>query len=454
MLKKLGKWNLLIFAVILGLILSLINFLVINPSKEYVSAGFVLLYTGAEKGEAPNGQPYSIDIIRSEGFLNEVIEKTGLSGSLTADELVKNMAVRGSYPSDIIDQIKSFDSLLISDPTRVVSVSDYNPTSFGISIYNEFSSKLSKTQLTALMSTLIEEYKVKYQKLYGAGVDWLSVEDLYAPGDRDYMQTVDLLTAKTDLIDKHAQYLYEVKQAFSNKGVTFLSIATRAQSIISSDLQSLSAMITLNALSKDSDALRQKYVYESDIQKRKLEALTSELAQVETLINSYDKDSTLYFSSGDNVITVEGKSRETYEALIDEKSRLSTGITEAQISIRDIQSRIDDLDATTEEGTFDVSVLEASIAAAEKKINDLINDFNDLAAAYNEEYASTSTIRSTEVRYHGKSVASTSFIKTVIKSEVPVCAVAILVILIIGLAGELKKSNKNKKRSTKSREAA
>ena len=63
-------------------------------------------------------------------------------------------------------------------------------------------------------------------------------------------------------------------------------------------------MITLNALSKDTEALRQKYVYEDDIQIRKFNALTKELAEVEQLIDSYEMDATLYLGSGNNIITV------------------------------------------------------------------------------------------------------------------------------------------------------
>ncbi|MBQ2041756.1 MAG: hypothetical protein II485_01055, partial [Firmicutes bacterium] len=74
MLKKIGKWNILIIAVILGIIISLVRFLVTDPSREYANAGLMLLYSGAESGKAPNGQPYSIDVIRSGEFLEGVID--------------------------------------------------------------------------------------------------------------------------------------------------------------------------------------------------------------------------------------------------------------------------------------------------------------------------------------------------------------------------------------------
>ncbi len=446
MLKKIGRWNILIIAIILGLIVSLVRFLITDPSREYANASFMLLYSGAEEGRAPNGQPYSVDVIRGEDFLEGVIEKAGLKDTLSAEELAENMAVRGSYPRDIIQQIKSWDSLLTSDPTRVVRLNDYYPTNFSVSIYNEFKNKLSKAQLTGLLNTLIEDYKLQYQKIYGAGVDWSSIDGIFSPDNRDYMQAVDLLMAKAQMVDKHSQALYEEKQAFSYEGTTFAALSTRAQAIISSDLQSLSANITLNALSRDVDALRQKYAYEVENLNRKLLSLTRNLGQVETLIEGYEMDATIYLGSGDNIITVAGNSKETYEALVQAKADLSGEITATRISINDYTSKIEDLDAQAEAGTYDDSTVVASIKAAEKKINDLIADFDELAKAYNEEYASTSTIRSTSAVFRGNSIASTSFIKTVIMSEAPLCALALIVIFLTGLIAEIKKSGRKSKK--------
>ena len=364
------------------------------------------------------------------------------------------MAVRGSYPENIIEQIKSWDSLLISDPTRVVSLSEYYPTTYGISIYNEFKNKLSKTELIGLLNTLVDEYTTRYQKIYGAGVEWDQLGEVFDTDSRDYAQAVALLSAKCDLVDEHSQALYEVKQTFEKDGVTFLALSTRAKSILSNDLQSLSAMITLNAMSKDAQTLRQKYVYEDEIQTRKFNALTQELGQVEKLIESYEKDATLYLGSGDSVIEVKGNSKETYEKLVDEKTRLAAELNETSIAIRDIESRIADIDANAEGEPIDGSVLEKSIAAASKKLDALVADFDSLAQAYNEKYASTTSIKKTDLEYHGKTLASGSFIKALIKSEAPLCAIALIVILIIGLVAEGRKNGKKTRRNAKRRKAA
>lgn len=454
MLKKLGKWSILLFAVVLGLILSLLNFYAFNPAKEYASASIELLYPGAQEGKAPNGQSFSISTIEEESFLEKAIEKAGLAGTLTVKDLSANMAVRGSYPKDIINQIKNWDSLLTADPTRVVRLTDYYPTVYKVTIYNELSAKLSKAQLTGLVNTIVEQYKEQYQSMYGAGVDWSSVNGLYSTGNRDYMQDVDLLVAKTKLIDKHAKALYEVKPSFSFRGTTFTTLSTRAQSILTNDLQSLAANITLNALSNDADALRQKYVYEMETLTREHSALSVDLKLVEALIEGYEMDSTIYMSSGDNIVTVEGNSKATYESLVQTKSELSARIASKQIEISDINSKIADLDAKTAEDGYDDAALRTSIAAADKRIEELISEFNALADAYNKEYASDSTIQSTQAVYHGSSLVSASFIKALIKSEAPVCAVALIVIFVIGLIQEGKKIRRSRKNAVKAKAEA
>ena len=159
-------------------------------------------------------------------------------------------------------------------------------------------------------------------------------------------------------------------------------------------------------------------------------------------------------ASGDSVIEVKGNSKETYEKLVDEKTKLAKELNETRIAINDIESRIADIDANAEGGQADGSVLEKSIAAASKKIDALIADFDALAKAYNEEYASSTSIRTTALEYHGKSIASGAFIKALIKSEAPLCAIALIVIRIIGLANETRKNGKKARRTAKSRKAA
>ena len=444
---RLGRWIILVIAIILGIILSLVNFFVLNPSKEYVNTRIELLCDGAAEGLAPNGQPFSMNSIKDSALLTTAIEESGLVGTVSAEELAQNMMVRGSYPSNIIEKIQSVTSLFSSDPTREVTVKEYYPTTYGISIYNNFSNKLSAAQLKSLLSAVISGYKQYYVDSYSSGVDWTSLGDIWEPEAYDYSQAVTTLSLRLEMIRKYAQELYEAEPTFAlTDGSNFASIMLRADNIAANDLQSLSANITINALSKDVTRLRSQYNYEIEQLTYRLSSLSTELENVNTLIDKYDKDSDIYYSSGDSIVTVKGQSRYTYEALAEKKSKITNEISSIQISIGDYQSKISDLDASAESGNADAYTekMEAAIEAARNKISELSADFDRMAAGYNAEYVRSTDVSSTDIKYFGNKLASASFIKSIIKSEAPMCALALVIIALIGLVAELK-SQKRKK---------
>ena len=441
------RWLILVFAIILGLILSLLNFLVLNPSKESVSASMELLYDGAAEGLSPNGQPFSIDSIKNSGLLTTAIEESGLIGVISAEELAQNMVVRGAYPSNIISQIESVQSLFSADPTREIGVDEYYPTTYRIAIYNSFKNKLSASQLKLLLSSVISGYKQYYVDSYSSGIDWSSLENIWDPESYDYSQAVTTLSMYLDTIRKYAGELNSAEPTFAMPdGSNFAALVLRANTIASNDLQSLSANITINALSKDVARLRGQYNYEIEQLSNKLEGLYTELDNVNSLIEKYDKDSDIYYNSGDSIITVEGQSKETYEALMDKKSLVANDISSILISIDDYKNKLNYLDASAEAGSADVYTdkIAADIEAARVKVKNLASDCDAMSAAYNAEYVRSADVSSTEVRYYGNKLVSTSFIKAIIKSEAPVCAVALVIIAFIGLIVELKEQKRKK----------
>ena len=444
---KLGIWVILIIAIVLGLILSFINFLVLNPSKEYVSTNIELLYDGAAEGLAPNGQPFSIEGIRDEALLTTAIEESNLTGVVSAEELSQNMMVRGSYPANIIDQIKSVKSLFAADPTREVGVDEYYPTAYTVSIYNSFRNKLSEAQLKSLLSSVISGYKQYYADKYSSGIDWEPLNGIWKTDAYDYSQAVTTLSLRLDMIKKYAKELYESEPTFAlPDGSTFSSLMLRADTIMSNDIQSLSANITINALSKDVVRLRSQYNYEIEQLNYRLGGLETELENINTLIEEYDIDSDIYYNSGDGVVMVEGNSKETYEKLVEKKNDITNEISSIQISIGDYQSKISDLDAKTDddsEASY-TERMEAAIEAAGKKIDELSANFDAMVKAYNEEYVRRSDVSDSGVRYIASKVVSKSFIKAIIKSEAPLCAVALILIAAVGLVSELRTSRRRR----------
>ena len=444
---RLGRWVILIIAIILGLVLSLVNFLFIHPSKEYVGTSLELLYDGAAEGLAPNGGSFSIDGIRNEALLQAAIEENSLSDKISVEELSQNMVVRGSYPANIIDQIKSWTSLFASDPTREITVEEYYPTTYKVSLYNSFSNKLSSAQLKGLLNSIVSGYKQFYKDQYSAGMDWAAMKDLWKTGTYDYSQAITTLSLHLEMIRKYSKELYDAEPTFvTADGSTFSSIMLRADTIASNDIQSLSANITINALSKDIARLRSQYNYEIEQLTYRLSSLKTEQENINALIDGYEKDSDIYYSSGDSVITVKGNSKETYEALVEKKTAIANEISEITISIDDYRNKVNDLDASAEAGTSSAyrERIESAIAAAREKIEELSADFDKMAAAYNDEFVKTTDVSNTEVKYHGSSLLSTSYIKAIIKSEAPVCAVALVIVAAIGIVRETKAEKRRK----------
>ena len=442
---RLGKWGILIFAVILGLVLSLMNFFVFNPSKEYVSTNMELLYDGAAEGLAPNGQLFSIDSIKDTELLATAIEESGLTSIVSAKEVASNMMVRGSYPSNIIDMVTRVKSLFAADPTREVAVNEYYPTTYNVAIYNSFENKLSSAQLRSLLSAVVSGYKQQYVDKYSSGIDWAAMEDIWTPEAYDYSQAVTTLSLRLDMIRQYAKELYDAEPTFAKAdGSNFSSIMLRANNIAANDLQSLSANITINALSKDVNRLRSQYNYEIEQLTYRLSGLNTELENINGLIDKYDKDSDIYYNSGDSIVTVEGQSKATYEALADKKASIANEISSILITIDDYKNKVSDLDASAESGDADAYTekMAAAIETARNKINKLAEDFDSMAKEYNAEFVRSADVSSTDIRYFGNKLASGSFIKAIIKSEAPVCAVALIVIALIGLVAELKKQKR------------
>ena len=450
--KKLGKWLILLAAILLGIVFSLVNFLVLNPSKEYASASLDLLYDGAIDGLAPDGEVFLIDNIKNEDVLTAAIAQCGLAEVITPEELSRSLIIRGSYPEDIIDQIKSFDSLLASDPTRQVRVSEYYPTHYNIYIYNQFSRPLSGTQLNELLAAVLAEYKTTFTKLYSAGVDWSVVSDLCVEKDYDYIQQLSQLSTRLDVIRRYAQNLSEAEPAFAlPDGTSFNTILLQSETIASNDFESLNANISLYALSKDVSRLREQYAYELVQLNFELETARENLNSVNTLIADYELDSTLYLGAGESLITVEGNSRDTYDAMVQQKVDITNRISAIQIEIADYESKIEDLDASNEAGDVDV---ETSIAALAAKVDSLAADFERLTDAYNAKYVSSEDVQVSEAKYHGNSIASMAYIVALIKSEAPLCAVALVVILCLIVLQQSRKSKRGGRRNPAPEDAA
>ena len=91
--------------------------------------------------------------------------------------------------------------------------------------------------------------------------------------------------------------------------------------------------------------------------------------------------------------------------------------------------------------------VDETIQALAVKVDALEADLETLCAAYNAKYVNSDDVRLSTVRYYGNAINSLSFIVALIKSEAPLCAVALVLILLITMIQQIGEEKRRKRDS-------
>ena len=463
---------------IVGTILSAVLFLT-NPDKTYASANVQFSFDGAAEGIAPNGYAFDISAVSSDEVLNRALEETGMAEKYTAGEIRAQIETTGIYPDDIVRQMMNYESLLDFNASRTLTISDYHPTLYTVKLYNEFDPKISKGNLEKLLRAVMESYKSRFGELYAAGKN--AVKIAYNLEDYDYPQQLTILTRTMEDTITYADEMYAKEPTLTLNGQGFNDISVRLHNLIDTDISKLSASITMNALTKNASRLITQYDYEIRNLSIELERKNSQLARLDALIASYDKNEIIYLSTADSLTKIDGNSSETYDALVATRREVADEITTIANQIADYRLLLADLTgeenaepevqeaapavsntetaeasepAETESKTEAVPVrtqeerdamakaieenkarqiatLEKNISALEAKREAIMTDFADLIQLYNDKYVNDMTVSVMNYQYKAPSLLSGAFIKETIKIAGVFCVVGFIVCMIL-----------------------
>ena len=465
---------------ILGTILSAVLFLT-NPEKTYASASVQFSFDGAAEGLAPNGYSFDISAVSSDAVLEKALEDAGMVDRYTAEAVRGQIETSGVYPEDIVRQMMNYESLLDFSANRELTLSDYHPTLYTVKLYNGFDSKISKGDLEKLLRAIMDSYKAYFSEVYAAGKNSVSIA--YNLADYDYPQQLTILTTTMEDAIAYADEMYEKEPALRLNGQGFNDISVRLHSLIDTDISKLSADITMNALTKNTSRLITQYDYEIRSLTNQLNKKNEQLAQLDALIASYDKNEIIYLSTADSLTKIDGNSSETYDALVasrrevaDEITTINNEISNYRLLLADltgdkeaeesgktpITTTVPSTDLTTtgntegedkveeivvpeytpeeleerakaaEENTAkQVAALEANIAALETKRESVMTDFANLIQQYNNKYVNDATVSIFDYQYKAPSLLSGAFIKQVIKTAGVFCVIGLIVCLIL-----------------------
>lgn len=345
--KPLTLWNkvliILCSAIVVGLILSVVLFYK-RACANTVSSTIELTFEGAAEGKAPDGYAFSIDDLTSDEIINAALERCGLAGKFTPDQVRKALVISGGYPQDIIGQTMSYDSLLNLTASRTLTVDRFHPTLFSVTLYDRFDTKLSKAQQTKILESLLEVYKEHFAMVYGQGTMGKELATgFFTFAEYDYPQQLSIMQLLLNTISDYAAEMYEREPAFRYNGDSFNDIVTRIASIRESDLNRLNATMSLNALTKDPDRLLMQYQFEMRELENQLLRREQQLKKLDELIASYEKSEIIYISTEQSLTKIDGDSSKTYDALVDLRKQLTTDNTLTGSKISTYRMKISDL---------------------------------------------------------------------------------------------------------------
>ena len=454
-----------------------------NAAPTYASATLVLTFDGAADGIAPNGVAFDVRDITLDEVISEGLKGASLEGKYTPEQVRPDLVVSGVYPEDMAKQVMHYESLLNFTANRELTIGDYHPTTFSIRLYNGFDKSLSKDQLSSLLQSILDAYRARFAKVYAFGLD--TDNALFALEDYDYPQQLQIIEEQLDTMSAYALELYEHDPAFRLNGAGFNDISVRLNTLIDSNISRLNAELTINALTKDPARLLTQYQFEIRSLNNQLEKQTQELAKLDKLIDSYEKNEIIYLSTTDALTKIDGNSSETYDTLIAHRKDVADGITDINYQIATYKLLLSDLvteetpepeqtasqpsdgeTAAGDEGTSSAETVaamtdeELAAAAAEAELatnarreqleapinallsesDAILSDFKAMIEAYNSEKINDLTVAVTQFKYYAPRLLSGSFIKQAIKTAGPIVALGFMVCVALIIVSRRKES--------------
>lgn len=390
----------IVIAIIAGVLMSAVKLAFFTDHDESVSASLELLYEGAAEGLSPNGEHFNIDNLKNDDNLLAAIAAAGLD--LSAEELRDCIVIRGVYPDDFAQQQTKFDSLLDFSASREVNQSDYNPVKFNISLSDGFKKKLSKKELLKLFSCIMEQYQSYFARHYSSVVNWDAIESVGTNPEPDYTQELELMQYELNIMQTHCAKLAGVDATFEVDGFSFSDLNSACESFGSNTLSNLLASISLGGYSKDADRMNGRYGFRLMELENDKEELEENLADIDGLIASYSKDSSIYVSSEQGAATVQSNSNSTYEALVTLKKDYSEKIVGINEEINKVKIDMAQSKETMNAGQVAVPAkLEENMASARTGMAGLKEQFAKLCDGFNEKYASKEVLKLSSASYNG-----------------------------------------------------
>ena len=485
---------------IVGVIIAGVQFFG-HPDRTGASASLQFSFDGAAEGLAPNGEPFDLSSMASDEVLTAALQESGLAEKYTAEQLRDCLLVQGEYPENIVSQLTSYESVLDFNASRNLTISQYYPTLYRVTLYNDFDKKISQKDLTGLLDNLIAAWKKDFSKTYAMGTQAVNVQ--WNLENYDYPQQLTIVSRLMSQARDYALKMYKAEPLLKVNGYSFNDIAVRLAALNDNEISRLNANIAMNALTRN--ILRQitQYQYTLKELNTELAKKKDQLEQMDALIASYKKNEVIYLTTSDTLTKIDGNSSQTYDELTTIRKTVADEIADINGQISLNQQRLDAMlkssgletvvtepanqpaeqsasasaegeaaenaesaeagllqrigtqateetakeleeaaKALEEAQASKVQALESGIADLLTRREAVMTDFAALLNAYNEQEINDLTVTASAVRYKTPKLLSGAFIVKCIKTAGPICALGFMVCIILMIISRRKKEKK------------
>ena len=430
-------------ALIVGLVWSIIDFTVVNPSKNYAYETVQFNYDGASDGVDPDGNQFNPVAFLSDEIIADGLNRSNMATTYKVEDVRKNIVMENVVPEDIVDEVTSYTKLIgTTSSTRDITTKDYHPVRYRFALYRDLDPKLSVATLNGLLDSIVTAYCDTFHTTYMKRFDTADYDQIYTLDNYDYIYQTEVYTNKLNILASSAKSLYNEHTEFvAENNKSFNDIVLKSNQLISNDVARINNLIALKALSKDVERLKNFYSYKIEMLNFEKTKNTSDLTAINAQIAAYSKDSTIYVPSGDSVIKVDGNGSETYDSLLKRQLTLSDNISAINVEINEYQSILDDITAGTG-SEADYNLVKSYIAKLIKDYDALDVEYKAMIDQYNAKYIANGTISRTSVKYQGNSIASASFALRFAKIGGSILLIACFGICVFGVVYQIRKNKK------------
>ena len=425
-------------ACVISLAASIIDYKAINKQPSYSYETVQFNYDGASDGKDPNGNPFDAVSFLTDDIIEDALTTSGLSYKV--EDVRDNIIVTNVVPQNIVKEIDSYASVTDKEATQEITTKDYHPTKYRFALYQDLDKKLSKQQLNDFLSNIVDTYCNKFYTTYKKSFNDTVYDSIFVVNDYDYTFQSQIYSNKIAVLMSYAASIYNEHTDFEVDDRTFYDIYLAGNQIANSYVNRINTLITLKSLSKDLPRLKSYYEYKIKNLEYDRTKYSSDLVVVSAQVTAYEKDSTIYVGTGENIVKIESNSSATYNALLAKQIELSNRIASIDTEIADYQAILDDIDhATSTQEDYDL--VEAYLTRLGTSFSALEDRFAEFVEQYNEAYLKDGTSK-TEVKYKSNSIFSASFIVHTVKVAAPIMLTVMLGIAIYYLSREIRKQKK------------